>query len=307
MPDEAGTDARTRRAAETATEEGEGRSRRRGRRGRRRRGQDDVILESVDLTETGMVLPELPEDEDAGGGRGRLRAAAGRAGLCRPAARPAVLALPGGAACPAWRRRSARPARRPVADRHQRRGARALLLLRQRRGRRARRGRGRADPAGGGVRPAPLLRRHVPAAAERLRRPLVRGHRRPGPAGTGADPDGYLLPRLQFVPTNFWARTHPDQMARYADGSEGDVSLASPEFWADCVDAAGGADRPLRRPEHAGRGPGHRLSPGAGRVVLRRPERPRPVRAEPRGVPALAAGQVPGALRPARVLVRRRP
>ena len=39
------------------------------------------------------------------------------------------------------------------------------------------------------------------------------------------------------MPTNFWARTHPDQMARYADGSEGDVSLASPEFWADCVDA----------------------------------------------------------------------
>ena len=39
------------------------------------------------------------------------------------------------------------------------------------------------------------------------------------------------------MPTNYWARTHPDQMARYADGSEGDVSLASPEFWADCVDA----------------------------------------------------------------------
>ncbi len=52
-----------------------------------------------------------------------------------------------------------------------------------------------------------------------------------------ADPDGYVLPRLQFFPTNFWARTHPDQMARYADGEEGDVSLASTEFWADCVDA----------------------------------------------------------------------
>jgi len=52
-----------------------------------------------------------------------------------------------------------------------------------------------------------------------------------------ADPDGFLLPRLQFVPTNYWVRTHDDQLARYADGSEGDVSLASTEFWADCVDA----------------------------------------------------------------------
>ena len=52
-----------------------------------------------------------------------------------------------------------------------------------------------------------------------------------------ADPDAFILPRLQCVPTNFWARTHPDQLARYADGSEGDASLASAEFWADAVDA----------------------------------------------------------------------
>ena len=55
-----------------------------------------------------------------------------------------------------------------------------------------------------------------------------------------ADPDGYVLPRLQFFPTNFWARTHPDQMARPVNGDggeEGDVSLASTEFWADCADA----------------------------------------------------------------------
>ena len=51
------------------------------------------------------------------------------------------------------------------------------------------------------------------------------------------DPDGYLIPRLQFVPTNYWLRTHPDQSATYADGSEGDVSLASTEFWDDCVEA----------------------------------------------------------------------
>ena len=52
-----------------------------------------------------------------------------------------------------------------------------------------------------------------------------------------ADPEGFVLPRLQFVPTNYWVRTHADQLARYANGEEGDVSLASTEFWADCVDA----------------------------------------------------------------------
>ena len=52
-----------------------------------------------------------------------------------------------------------------------------------------------------------------------------------------ADPDAFILPRLQCVPTNFWARTHEDQMAHYADGTDGDVSLASSAFWADCVDA----------------------------------------------------------------------
>ena len=52
-----------------------------------------------------------------------------------------------------------------------------------------------------------------------------------------ADPDGFILPRLQFVPTNYWARTHPEQLAKYSNGFEGDVSLSSTEFWADCVDA----------------------------------------------------------------------
>jgi hypothetical protein len=52
-----------------------------------------------------------------------------------------------------------------------------------------------------------------------------------------ADPDAYVLPRLQLVPTNYWVRTHPDQLARYASGEEGDVSMASREFWSDAVEA----------------------------------------------------------------------
>jgi len=52
-----------------------------------------------------------------------------------------------------------------------------------------------------------------------------------------ADPEAYIIPRLQLVPTNYWVRTNPDQLARYADGSEGDVSIASQTFWADCLEA----------------------------------------------------------------------
>jgi uncharacterized protein (UPF0147 family) len=52
-----------------------------------------------------------------------------------------------------------------------------------------------------------------------------------------SDADGYLVIRLQLVPTNFWARTHPEEMAKYSDGSDGDVSFASKVFWSDSVDA----------------------------------------------------------------------
>ena len=52
-----------------------------------------------------------------------------------------------------------------------------------------------------------------------------------------ADPEAKLVLRVQCVPTNFWARTHEQEMASYADGSVGDVTIASAAFWADCVDA----------------------------------------------------------------------
>jgi hypothetical protein len=52
-----------------------------------------------------------------------------------------------------------------------------------------------------------------------------------------SDPDGYIFIRLQCVPTNFWARTHPDEMSVYSDGSNGDVSFASQAFWQDTVEA----------------------------------------------------------------------
>ncbi|HVK03612.1 MAG TPA: hypothetical protein VM490_09060, partial [Armatimonadaceae bacterium] len=63
-------------------------------------------------------------------------------------------------------------------------------------------------------------------------------------------PDALILPRLIFSPPTSWERAHPDQMIRYADGSAGDVSLASRSFWEEeAVDALRAAV------EHVAEGP----------------------------------------------------
>jgi hypothetical protein len=67
-----------------------------------------------------------------------------------------------------------------------------------------------------------------------------------------ADPEAWILLRLQIVPTNFWARTHGDQFIRYADGSEGDVSVASTVFWRDAADAIAALVAHLADPETVG-------------------------------------------------------
>ncbi len=54
-----------------------------------------------------------------------------------------------------------------------------------------------------------------------------------------ADPEALIVLRVQCAPTNFWVRTHPDQMSKFQDGTEGDVSIASTAFWADTVNALG--------------------------------------------------------------------
>ena len=291
-------------AAETVTEEGEGRSRRRGPE-RRRRGQDDVILESVDLTETGMTLPELPEDEEAEEEEAAFVPPPAAPVYVAPPLVPPVQALPGGAPMPRRRRRCG-PTRAAACRRSSINGEAHPPYFFFVNAEAAERGEvvdsrsvRRRSPA------CTSIRRHVPAVENAY------GDRSFGAIDAlvqqvlASDPDGYLLPRLQFVPTNFWARTHPDQMARYADGSEGDVSLASPEFWADCVDALEALIAHFSDP----------TTPGGDRVIGFHLERgewfhdaqsgPDLSGAQPGGVPALAAGQVPGTLRPARGLVRR--
>lgn len=67
-----------------------------------------------------------------------------------------------------------------------------------------------------------------------------------------SDPDGRILLRLQCVATNFWARTHTFEMMRFGDGSEGDVSFASTDFWRDCVEAVAALLSHLAEPSTAG-------------------------------------------------------
>ena len=48
-----------------------------------------------------------------------------------------------------------------------------------------------------------------------------------------ADPDGFVMPRLVFVPARGWKREYPSDMAVYADGPASDPSLTSERFWQE--------------------------------------------------------------------------
>lgn len=49
-----------------------------------------------------------------------------------------------------------------------------------------------------------------------------------------ADPDGYIMPRIVFVPARGWKREYPTEIASYADDSKGDPSITSERFWQAC-------------------------------------------------------------------------
>ncbi len=49
-----------------------------------------------------------------------------------------------------------------------------------------------------------------------------------------ADPDGYVMPRLVFVPARGWKREYPTEISAYAEGTTGDPSLTSARFWQEC-------------------------------------------------------------------------
>ena len=48
-----------------------------------------------------------------------------------------------------------------------------------------------------------------------------------------ADPEGYVMPRLVFVPARGWKREYPTDMVSYAEGTGSDPSLTSERFWQE--------------------------------------------------------------------------
>lgn len=49
----------------------------------------------------------------------------------------------------------------------------------------------------------------------------------------GADPEGFVMPRIVFVPARGWKREYPTEIATYADGATGDPSITSERFWQE--------------------------------------------------------------------------
>jgi hypothetical protein len=52
-----------------------------------------------------------------------------------------------------------------------------------------------------------------------------------------ADPNGYVIPRIVFLPAPGWRKQYPNEIIHYADGSTGDPSIASDRFWQEAESA----------------------------------------------------------------------
>ena len=48
-----------------------------------------------------------------------------------------------------------------------------------------------------------------------------------------ADPNGFVMPRVQFYPAKGWKREYPTEFAAYADGTTGDPAFTSERFWSE--------------------------------------------------------------------------
>lgn len=49
-----------------------------------------------------------------------------------------------------------------------------------------------------------------------------------------ADPDGFVMPRVVFLPARGWKREYPTEISSYSGGASGDPSLTSFRFWQEC-------------------------------------------------------------------------
>jgi len=77
-----------------------------------------------------------------------------------------------------------------------------------------------------------------------------------------ADPDGFVIPRIVFVPARGWKREYPTDIATYTDGPASDPSLTSERFWREAEHSLEALVRHLRDFEWGGRVFGYHLERG---------------------------------------------
>lgn len=77
-----------------------------------------------------------------------------------------------------------------------------------------------------------------------------------------ADPKGYILPRIVFVPAAGWRRQYPNEVNHYADGSTDDPSIASSLFWMEAEHALTALIQHIQRMSYGERVIGFHLERG---------------------------------------------
>jgi hypothetical protein len=77
-----------------------------------------------------------------------------------------------------------------------------------------------------------------------------------------ADPQGYLIPRIVFVPAHGWRKQYPNEVNHYADGSTDDPSIASDLFWREAESALRAVVEHVRRMTYGERVIGYHLERG---------------------------------------------
>lgn len=77
-----------------------------------------------------------------------------------------------------------------------------------------------------------------------------------------ADPQGFVMPRIVFIPARGWKREYPTDIATYTDGASADPSLTSERFWREAEHSLEILVHHLREYEWGGRIFGYHLERG---------------------------------------------
>jgi hypothetical protein len=77
-----------------------------------------------------------------------------------------------------------------------------------------------------------------------------------------ADPKGYVMPRIVFVPAPGWRKQYPNEVNHYADGSTDDPSIASDRFWVEAEHSLRAVIEHIHRMAYGDRVIGYHLERG---------------------------------------------